>query len=46
MFFVDCASAGATANAADAASNVRLVIFTKFFPPVLLPRFLLLFADL
>jgi hypothetical protein len=29
MFFAGWASAGVTANAADAASNVRRVIFTK-----------------
>ena len=28
MFFAGCASAGVTANAADAASKLRLVIFT------------------
>src|SRR5258705_12388320 len=34
MFLAGCASAGVTANAADAASRLRLVIFTKCLLPI------------
>jgi hypothetical protein len=34
MFLACWAKAGATANAADAASNFRLVIFTKVLLPI------------
>jgi hypothetical protein len=44
MFFAGCASAGVTANAADAASRLRLVIFTKCLLPNVAALFVL-FAD-
>ena len=40
MFFAGCASAGVTANAADAASRLRLVIFTKCLLPIVAALFL------
>ena len=39
MFFAGCASAGVTANAADAASKLRLVIFTKCLLPIVAALF-------
>jgi hypothetical protein len=46
MFFAACPSAGVTANAADAASKLRLVIFTKCLLPIVAATFFVLFADL
>src|SRR5258705_4769647 len=39
MFLAGCASAGVTANAADAASRLRLVIFTKCLLPIVAALF-------
>jgi len=46
MFFAGCASAGVTANAAAAASRLRLVIFTRTLLPIVAAIFLFLFAGL
>jgi hypothetical protein len=45
MFLAGCAIAGVTAKAADAASSLRLVIFTLCLLPIVAALFLFLFAD-